>query len=171
MDSPKRGEIYRNENEDKLLSKWNDFLYNIVNGPITWFRETIVEPNRKEYYWYHRQYRRVPTVDQCYTDDGVCEYEADQQFFRDKQVDATIAQILKRRFENCLTYELEDQTPCYPLYDKWQEALTNYFIKYGELGHYQASRYAYMKQKHRMIWERRYGPVGSGMTRIDQELD
>lgn len=22
---------------------------------------------------------------------------------------------------------------------------------------------AYMKQKHRMIWERRHGPVGSGM--------
>jgi len=24
-------------------------------------------------------------------------------------------------------------------------------------------RNAYMKQKHRMIWERRHGPVGSGM--------
>lgn len=35
-------------------------------------------------------------------------------------------------------------------------------MKYGDLGAYHNVRTAYMKQKHRMIWERRHGPVGSG---------
>ena len=30
-------------------------------------------------------------------------------------------------------------------------------------------REAYMKQKHRMLWERRYGPVGTGMTPKGEE--
>jgi len=33
----------------------------------------------------------------------------------------------------------------------------------GELGIGLNAKEAYMKQKHRMIWERRHGPVGSGM--------
>lgn len=33
----------------------------------------------------------------------------------------------------------------------------------GDLGAYGDVRAAYMKQKHRMVWERRHGPVGSGM--------
>lgn len=31
------------------------------------------------------------------------------------------------------------------------------------MGIYINVKNAYMKQKHRMIWERRHGPVGSGM--------
>lgn len=31
------------------------------------------------------------------------------------------------------------------------------------MGIYTNVKNAYMKQKHRMIWERRHGPVGSGM--------
>jgi len=33
----------------------------------------------------------------------------------------------------------------------------------GDLGGYANAKTAYMKQKHRLIWERRHGPVGSGM--------
>lgn len=33
----------------------------------------------------------------------------------------------------------------------------------GDMGIGLNVKNAYMKQKHRMIWERRYGPVGSGM--------
>lgn len=32
----------------------------------------------------------------------------------------------------------------------------------GDLGAYHNVKSAYMKQKHRLIWERRHGPVGSG---------
>jgi NADH dehydrogenase (ubiquinone) 1 beta subcomplex subunit 10 len=39
----------------------------------------------------------------------------------------------------------------------------NILIQDGDLGAYGRVQDAYMKQKHRMIWERRHGPVGSGM--------
>jgi len=32
----------------------------------------------------------------------------------------------------------------------------------GDMGHRADALSCYMKQKHRMIWERRHGPVGSG---------
>lgn len=35
----------------------------------------------------------------------------------------------------------------------------NFFIKYGELGSEADVRDAYMKQKHRMIWERRHPEI------------
>jgi len=50
------------------------------------FIETIVEPNQKNYNYYHEQLRRVPTVDQCYDDDRLCKWEANQQLIRDKYV-------------------------------------------------------------------------------------
>lgn len=46
--------------------------------------ESVVEPNRPDYVYYHQQFRRVPTIDECYTDDPVCMFEAQQQFNRDK---------------------------------------------------------------------------------------
>lgn len=33
----------------------------------------------------------------------------------------------------------------------------------GDLGGYHDVKAAYMKQKHRLIWERRHGEVGTGM--------
>lgn len=51
---------------------------------ICFAAEKIVEPNQKKYPWYHKQYRRVPTIDQCYTDDPVCDFEANAQFKRDR---------------------------------------------------------------------------------------
>lgn len=33
----------------------------------------------------------------------------------------------------------------------------------GDMGIGLNAKNAYMKQKHRLIWERRHGPVGSGM--------
>lgn len=48
--------------------------------------ENIVTPNQKDYNYYHEQFRRVPTVDQCYDDDVLCKWEATQQLIRDKYV-------------------------------------------------------------------------------------
>lgn len=50
------------------------------------FTETIVKPNQKDYNYYHEQFRRVPTVDQCYDDDKLCKWEANQQLIKDKYV-------------------------------------------------------------------------------------
>jgi len=68
------------------------------------------------------------------------------------------------------------------LYETYKEAEANWFCKCrfpskivfssqeiiiyisdGDLGAHGNVRDAYMKQKHRMVWERRHGPVGSGM--------
>lgn len=41
--------------------------------------------------------------------------------------------------------------------------MTNHYDNFnptdGDLGAYADARKAYMKQKHRMIWERRHGPL------------
>ena len=50
------------------------------------FSESVVVPNRPDYVYYHQKLRRVPTIDECYTDDAVCRFEAQQQFNRDKYV-------------------------------------------------------------------------------------
>ena len=139
-----------------------------VDGPVTWWRETVVTPNQKKYHWYHRKYPRVPTVDQCYTDDAVCIFEADVQVIRDRAVDSNILSILRTRAEFCVRYHGgQDENAvreCKPLFDVYEEAAGNYFCKYGDLGHLPSAKSVYMKQKHRMIWERRHGKVGSGMT-------
>ncbi|KAL1498174.1 hypothetical protein ABEB36_009015 [Hypothenemus hampei] len=138
-----------------------------VDGPTTWFREKVIAPNQKQYPWYHQKFRRVPTIDECYTDDVVCIYEANEQYKRDRNVDTEIVAILRDRYEDCVMYERPDHNEkCGPLMKQYDEAMTNWFIKYGDLGAYHDAKSAYMKQKHRMIWERRHGPVGSGMKKI-----
>lgn len=41
------------------------------------------------------------------------------------------------------------------------------FFVDGDLSAQHTVTTAYMKQKHRMLWERRHGPVGSGMKKGD----
>ncbi|XP_014270598.1 NADH dehydrogenase [ubiquinone] 1 beta subcomplex subunit 10 [Halyomorpha halys] len=148
------------------------FLGSLVEDPVVWFRKKIVEPNQKDYSWYHQKFRRVPTIDECYTDDPLCKFEANQQFRRDRMVDSEILNILRQRFEDCVTYEAPDhKTRCLKLKEMYDEANTNWFIKYGDLGAYGNAEKALAKQKHRLIWERRYGPVGSGKgSKNDKEV-
>lgn len=40
----------------------------------------------------------------------------------------------------------------------------------GDLGYYGTSLTAYMKQKHRMIWERRHGKIGTGRKDKREEI-
>ncbi|XP_073997622.1 NADH dehydrogenase (ubiquinone) PDSW subunit [Rhodnius prolixus] len=153
------------DNEQKnSFFRLADALYRIVDGPVVWFRKTIVEPNRQNYPWYHQKFRRVPTIDQCFTDDPICKFEANQQFKRDKAVDSEVLSILRKRFEDCVLYEGPDsKVRCAHIRQQYEEAETNWFIKYGDLGGYGDAEKALLKQKHRIIWERRHGPVGSGM--------
>jgi len=140
--------------------------YNLFDRPVTWFRETIVLPNQKQSVWYHRKYRRVPTIDQCYTDDQVCMYEAQEQFIRDRNVESEILGILRKRMEDCVKREYPDHKPhCLKLRDAYEEAAGAWFAKYGDMGYWCDAKKTFMKQKHRLLWERRHGPVGSGMKK------
>ncbi|KYN00175.1 NADH dehydrogenase [ubiquinone] 1 beta subcomplex subunit 10 [Cyphomyrmex costatus] len=82
---------------------------------------------------------------------------------RDKSVEDEILFILRSRFEQCAFYHDEDAHLCAPLRKIYDDAAVAWFIKYGEMGVSLGAKNAYMKQKHRMIWERRHGPVGTGM--------
>ncbi|TPP62467.1 NADH dehydrogenase [ubiquinone] 1 beta subcomplex subunit 10 [Fasciola gigantica] len=81
-------------------------------------------------------------------------------------VDKNILRILKRRRDECaLWYRHEEEDVlrfCKTIIDEHEQAAVNYFIKYGELSWNTDVRHAFMKQKHRMLWERRNGPVGTG---------
>lgn len=137
----------------------------VLDAPIDYFRETIVLSNQKKYPWYHQKFRRVPTIDECHELDVVCIQEANAQFLRDKMVEDEIINILRNRYEHCCWAHGEDRkTVCTDLYKTYEDAANAWFIKYGDLGIKCDARSAFMKQKHRMIWERRHGPVGSGMN-------
>uniref|UniRef100_A0A481SX02 NADH dehydrogenase [ubiquinone] 1 beta subcomplex subunit 10 n=1 Tax=Orthoderella ornata TaxID=444751 RepID=A0A481SX02_9NEOP len=154
------------------INRFVQAVSNTVQAPVIWFREKVVEPNRTPYPWYHQKFRRVPTIDECYTDDPVCYYEAQLQFKRDKLVDNEILNILRMRFEDCVMYEAPDHVrKCRPLLEEYEKASENWFIKYGDLGAYGNVIDAYMKQKHRMVWERRHGPVGTGMKEAAVEVE
>merc|ERR1711909_141657 len=136
----------------------------MVDTPITWARETISAKENPDHVWYHRKFRRVPTIDECYTDDIVCYTEANEQFKRDRNVDNEILNILRQRQEDCIMWNGHDyKTKCADIIEDYNTGATNWFAKYGDLGVYGTVKDAFMKQKHRMIWERRHGPIGSGM--------
>ncbi|KAB0796507.1 hypothetical protein PPYR_10568 [Photinus pyralis] len=147
-----------------FIEKFLKSFYNLFDYPATLIKEKIVEPNQQSYPWYHQKFRRVPTIDQCYNDDPICYFEADQQYKRDRQVDSEILSILRQRFEDCMVYEAPDHLEkCKHLLQQYEDGATDWFTKYGDLGAYHNVKAAYMKQKHRMVWERRHGPVGCGM--------
>jgi len=152
----------------------NKFL-GILDAPVSAVRELIVEPlqssNKNKTYYYHRRYRRVPTVDECDYRDPLCIFEAQEQFKRDKQVDDQILIILRQRRMECEWYHGATDAPkyCAKLKEDYETAETNWFMKYGDLGFSKDVVNAYMKQKHRMLWERRHGPVGTGMKTAESE--
>jgi len=133
-------------------------VFRAIDGPVTYFREKVVEPlqSRSSEKFYHRRFNRVPTVDQCDLEDPVCIYEADQQFYRDKQVDSNIVKFLRQRMIECIAWEGPDHPyKCRKITDDYEQAATNWFIKYGDIRTHRGSIEAFMKQKHRLIWERR----------------
>ncbi|KAI4496704.1 hypothetical protein M0804_000514 [Polistes exclamans] len=152
------------ENSPNALKRFANAVFNVIDAPVVFFREKIVEPNQQKYPWYHQKFRRVPTIDECYTDDIVCFVEANLQFERDKAVDDAILSILRSRYEECAMHHgLDDREICIPLRRIYEEASGAWFAKYGDLPPTLNVQQAFMKQKHRMVWERRHGPVGSGM--------
>lgn len=104
-------------------------------------------------------------------------------------IDSNILSILRQRYEDCRIYEAPDGIrKCKPLSEIYQEAEENYSIKCqyktilnlvkwkylkfkiicfvdGDLGVAVTAERCYAKQLNRMIWERRHGPVGTGMKK------
>ncbi|KAH9489717.1 hypothetical protein Btru_037628 [Bulinus truncatus] len=157
---------HNDEDEPAISKSANDFkyqnvalaLFRTIDKGVTYFREKVVLPNqsKNQEKFYHRRFNRVPTVDQCDVEDFVCIYEADQQFVRDKMVDSNIVKILRQRKIECLVWEGPDSKyKCSQIEKEYEDAATNWFIKYGDMRTYKSSLEAYMKQKHRLIWERR----------------
>jgi len=157
--------------EVPLFGRFMNKLGAVLEAPVTVFREKFVEPikSRNHVYFYHRRYRRVPTIDQCSVDDVLCRYEADEQMRRDKKVEDAIIIILRQRKLECEHYHQRPDADkyCQKLRDDYDMAVTNWFIKYGDIGPKIDSLGAFMKQKHRMLWERRHGAVGTGMSAED----
>jgi len=130
-----------------------------------WLRENVVKPNQQDYPYYHRQYRRVPTIDECYTTDYVCIEEANSQFRRDRLVEGNILQILGGRLSDCVVhhgdsrdrYTLPEEDPCNQIKIDYNKASLNFYIKFGDMRQNAGAKDALMKQKHRMVWERRNG--------------
>ncbi|XP_056018700.1 NADH dehydrogenase [ubiquinone] 1 beta subcomplex subunit 10-like isoform X2 [Ostrea edulis] len=122
--------------KDNLYGSFILRVVNAFNKPVTYVREKWIEPmqakNRGVYY--HRQFRRVPTIDECYENDQMCMYEANEQMKRDKNVDKHIVRHLKFRFDDCRrTYGAAAQTRCYQTYEEWLLGKENYMIKWGDL--------------------------------------
>ncbi|CAG5128670.1 unnamed protein product [Candidula unifasciata] len=133
-------------------------LFKAIDSPVTFFREKVVLPlqTRNNEKFYHRRFSRVPTVDNCDFEDPVCVYEADEQYFRDKLVDSNILKILRQRKVECEYWEGPDASyKCRKFVEDYEDASTNWFIKYGDIKTRKGAIEAYMKQKHRLIWERR----------------
>ncbi|BFZ03264.1 hypothetical protein BsWGS_06303 [Bradybaena similaris] len=133
-------------------------VFRVFDGPVTFFREKVVLPlqARNKEKFYHRRFNRVPTVDNCDFEDPVCVYEANEQFFRDKSVDSNIVKILRQRHIECEYWEGPDKKfKCRKFLEDYEDAAANWFIKYGDIKYRKGAIEAYMKQKHRQIWERR----------------
>ena len=49
----------------------------LLIAPAQWFHDSVLEKTRipeSERTFYHRRYRRVPTIDECYFSDEACKY-------------------------------------------------------------------------------------------------
>jgi len=130
----------------------------LFDKPVDWVRENLSDKFRgPKYYYYHQRFNRVPTIDQCYIDDFGCFFEAEEQYKRDRMVEGRILIHLRNRFISCMEYHSWCERPdkCQREWRDYKDASLNYFIKYGDLGHGHDCQDVYMKQKHRLIWERR----------------
>lgn len=102
-------------------------------------------------------------------------------------------QIIRQRLKECVVHEHPDHMrKCQKLKEDFDKVSENFCIKCksllfcrpspvyikslccvvsyildGDLGPTNNVKDAYFKQKHRMLWERRHGPVGSGMKTQD----
>lgn len=165
-------EMRYKESEGSIFARFFCNLSYAIDVPTTWFREKIVEPlnDRNRLPYYHRRFDRVPDIDLCGNQDKVCIWEANEQYRIDKQVDSQILALLRNRVGMCLQYwDADHWWKCAKTYEDHLESDLNFFIKYGELGTTADVVDSYMKQKHRLIWERRHPEIMAERKRRVEE--
>uniref|UniRef100_A0A914QHJ8 NADH dehydrogenase [ubiquinone] 1 beta subcomplex subunit 10 n=1 Tax=Panagrolaimus davidi TaxID=227884 RepID=A0A914QHJ8_9BILA len=143
------------------------YVHRFADAPVTWFRQKIVEPlhDKNKMPYYQRRLTRVPEIDQC----GVNDQASNEQYRLDKLVDFHILNTLRERSERCVQYHQLNLFKCAEAVEDMEEAELGYFIKYGEMNSETDVRDVYMKQKHRMIWERRHPEIMAEREKAYQE--